>query len=376
MRSAPRGKETGTPGHHGAILSPITGPVKRLVPRPLPGDPFGVLRGGVGRLRSRWTTSESASGSRNGAGTSATPCRGTASPSTARWPGAAPSRAGEGTLFERNVWLTAPGDARIRIGEGCFRSCAARRAQHARGRPHRGPRARCRRARLAPEGSLRQRPTVLCGPRGGGASVSASAGVPRVLLPPSGGRGCRASPLDPWRPTVDFDGLRDSSGRAGDRLRFWVSRRARPPTSPGRPATAPRSVGALTSRSALPRSTSGVSSTERVSPLSGAGSLVWPLSSPPQPLKTRTTTRTPTDCVRGPLQTRSAIWGGARWLRPQIVNPSFCRRGNSLRSQTVGVRRDRAVHCRLIEGEHGPTVAALPRGDDVGVIEKTVVASA
>ncbi len=27
---------------------------------------------------------------------------------------------GEGTLFEPNVWLTAPGDARIRIGAGCF----------------------------------------------------------------------------------------------------------------------------------------------------------------------------------------------------------------------------------------------------------------
>jgi acetyltransferase-like isoleucine patch superfamily enzyme len=27
---------------------------------------------------------------------------------------------GEGTLFEPNVWLTAPGPARIRIGAGCF----------------------------------------------------------------------------------------------------------------------------------------------------------------------------------------------------------------------------------------------------------------
>ena len=28
------------------------------------------------------------------------------------------------TLFEPNVWLTAPGDARIRIGEGCFLNIA------------------------------------------------------------------------------------------------------------------------------------------------------------------------------------------------------------------------------------------------------------
>ena len=27
---------------------------------------------------------------------------------------------GEGTLFEPQAWLTAPGDARIRIGQGCF----------------------------------------------------------------------------------------------------------------------------------------------------------------------------------------------------------------------------------------------------------------
>jgi acetyltransferase-like isoleucine patch superfamily enzyme len=27
---------------------------------------------------------------------------------------------GEGTLFEPNVWITAPGDARVRIGAGCF----------------------------------------------------------------------------------------------------------------------------------------------------------------------------------------------------------------------------------------------------------------
>jgi acetyltransferase-like isoleucine patch superfamily enzyme len=27
---------------------------------------------------------------------------------------------GEGTLLEPGVWITAPGDARVRIGEGCF----------------------------------------------------------------------------------------------------------------------------------------------------------------------------------------------------------------------------------------------------------------
>jgi len=27
---------------------------------------------------------------------------------------------GEGTLFEPQVWITAPGDARLRIGQGCF----------------------------------------------------------------------------------------------------------------------------------------------------------------------------------------------------------------------------------------------------------------
>ena len=31
---------------------------------------------------------------------------------------------GPGTLFEPNVWLTAPGDARIRIGAGCFLNIA------------------------------------------------------------------------------------------------------------------------------------------------------------------------------------------------------------------------------------------------------------
>ena len=27
---------------------------------------------------------------------------------------------GAGTLFEPEVWITAPGEARVRIGEGCF----------------------------------------------------------------------------------------------------------------------------------------------------------------------------------------------------------------------------------------------------------------
>src|ERR687893_283189 len=31
---------------------------------------------------------------------------------------------GEHTLFEPNVWLTAPGDARIRIGQGSFLNIA------------------------------------------------------------------------------------------------------------------------------------------------------------------------------------------------------------------------------------------------------------
>ncbi len=37
---------------------------------------------------------------------------------------------GEGTLFEPNVWLTAPGDARIRIGEGCFLNIGVMVAAH------------------------------------------------------------------------------------------------------------------------------------------------------------------------------------------------------------------------------------------------------
>ena len=85
-----------------------------------------------------WTRGGHGSGGRSGAGTSATRCRGTARASTGSWPSArrspagrstatssrrcatAASRSGPGTLFEPNVWITAPAPARIRIGEGTF----------------------------------------------------------------------------------------------------------------------------------------------------------------------------------------------------------------------------------------------------------------
>jgi acetyltransferase-like isoleucine patch superfamily enzyme len=37
---------------------------------------------------------------------------------------------GEGTLFEPGVWITAPGDARLRIGEGCFLNLGVMVAVH------------------------------------------------------------------------------------------------------------------------------------------------------------------------------------------------------------------------------------------------------
>jgi acetyltransferase-like isoleucine patch superfamily enzyme len=37
---------------------------------------------------------------------------------------------GEHTLFEPNVWITAPGDARVRIGEGCFLNIGVMVAAH------------------------------------------------------------------------------------------------------------------------------------------------------------------------------------------------------------------------------------------------------
>ncbi len=38
---------------------------------------------------------------------------------------------GEGTLLEPGVWLTIPGDARVRIGEGCFLNLGVMVAAHA-----------------------------------------------------------------------------------------------------------------------------------------------------------------------------------------------------------------------------------------------------
>ena len=37
---------------------------------------------------------------------------------------------GEGTLFEPGVWITAPGDARLRIGQGCFLNLGVMVAVH------------------------------------------------------------------------------------------------------------------------------------------------------------------------------------------------------------------------------------------------------
>ena len=37
---------------------------------------------------------------------------------------------GEGTLFEPQVWITAPGDARVRIGQGCFFNIGVMVAAH------------------------------------------------------------------------------------------------------------------------------------------------------------------------------------------------------------------------------------------------------
>ena len=37
---------------------------------------------------------------------------------------------GEGTLFEPQVWITAPGEARVRIGQGCFLNIGVMVAAH------------------------------------------------------------------------------------------------------------------------------------------------------------------------------------------------------------------------------------------------------
>lgn len=37
---------------------------------------------------------------------------------------------GEGTLFEPQVWITAPGESRVRIGEGCFLNIGVMVAAH------------------------------------------------------------------------------------------------------------------------------------------------------------------------------------------------------------------------------------------------------
>ena len=108
-------------------------------PANLPVEPASA------KLRA-WTTSVFTS--RSGAGTSATRFRGTGCGSTAsscargrscRWPvhgnvlealREGRLEVGEHTLFEPNVWITAPGDARIRIGSGSFLNIGVMVAAH------------------------------------------------------------------------------------------------------------------------------------------------------------------------------------------------------------------------------------------------------
>ena len=125
--------------HTGRFLAELLTPATNARPAPNAGEGRAAQAAHEGRgLSASDSRRRHACGRRSGAGMSATRCRGTAPGSTGRfmrseafvrWPvhgnvleamREGRLEVGAGALLEPNVWITAPGGARVRIGEGTF----------------------------------------------------------------------------------------------------------------------------------------------------------------------------------------------------------------------------------------------------------------